>query len=127
MTLVSVQFSTSALSAGLAYLGLLQFFAAILNVLPVPGFDGWGILAPYLPPRVPQRVRPIQPWAPLIFFALLWTFQPRSSAALWNASSRLGRTYSGRQHAAGRHRQRPVHVLAELVSCSRRLWQDRRT
>jgi len=101
LTLVSVQFSTpSALSAGLAYLGLLQFFAAILNLLPVPGFDGWGILAPYLPPRVVQRVRPIQPWAPLIFFALLWTFRPLS-AALWDASSWLVDTVGGSTLLAG--------------------------
>lgn len=61
----------SPLGAALSFLGLIQFFAGILNLLPVPGFDGWGILAPYLPRTVVARVRPIQPWAPLIVFAVL--------------------------------------------------------
>ena len=101
LTLVSLQFtSVSALAAGLAYLGLLQFVAAILNLLPVPGFDGWGILAPYLPPRVLQRVRPIQPWAPLIFFAVLWTFRPLTDA-LFDAAHWLYGLLGGSELLAG--------------------------
>ena len=82
------------LAAALAFLGLLQFVAAILNLLPVPGFDGWGILVPYLPPRVVQRIRPIQQWVPLIVFALLWSLPP-VSGALFDAADRLLDVFGG--------------------------------
>ena len=38
----------TALAAALSYLALLQFVAGILNLLPIPGFDGFGIIEPYL-------------------------------------------------------------------------------
>jgi Zn-dependent protease len=34
---------------GLAFLGFLQVTALVLNLLPLPGLDGFGIIAPYLP------------------------------------------------------------------------------
>jgi len=30
-------------------LGFLQITATVLNILPVPGFDGYGAIEPYLP------------------------------------------------------------------------------
>src|SRR5690606_3964444 len=38
-----------ALSAALAFLAFLQATALILNLLPVPGLDGWGVIRPFLP------------------------------------------------------------------------------
>lgn len=77
----------TGLSAGLAFLAVLQFVTFVLNILPVPGFDGFGILAPYLPAAVHRAVAPIRPWAPLIVFALIWSIPQASSIlfdpALW--------------------------------------------
>lgn len=42
----------TALSSALAYLGWLQFLTAVLNLLPIPGLDGYGIIDPYLPHEV---------------------------------------------------------------------------
>jgi len=39
----------TALSSALAWLGWLQFLTAALNLLPIPGLDGYGIIDPYLP------------------------------------------------------------------------------
>src|SRR5207302_10449662 len=33
----------------LAFLGLMQVIAVLLNLIPVPGLDGFGILRPWLP------------------------------------------------------------------------------
>lgn len=59
------------LAAGLSYLALLQLLAFVLNMLPVPGLDGYGAVEPYLPyawRRFGDRARP---YAFLVLFALL--------------------------------------------------------
>jgi Zn-dependent protease len=40
-----------ALHAAVAFLAFLQLSALVLNLLPVPGLDGWGIIEPWLPPE----------------------------------------------------------------------------
>ncbi|WP_019629387.1 site-2 protease family protein [Actinomadura atramentaria] len=56
----------------IAFLGFLQVTAALLNLLPIPGLDGFGVAEPFLP-------RPVRAWADrfggFVFLALL--------AALW--------------------------------------------
>jgi Zn-dependent protease len=37
--------------SAVAFLAFLQVTALLLNLLPLPGLDGYGIIAPYLPPR----------------------------------------------------------------------------
>jgi Zn-dependent protease len=75
------------LGAGLAFLAVLQFIAAILNLLPVPGLDGWGILSPYLSANIHDRVRPFVPWAPLALLIVLVSLpdvaRPLFSTARW--------------------------------------------
>ena len=63
----------NGLYQGLSYLALLQFVTAILNILPVPGFDGFGVLAPYLSPQTLRSIAPIRGWAPLIVFVILFS------------------------------------------------------
>lgn len=58
--------------ATLAFLAFLQVTAAVLNALPVPGVDGFGVLEPYLPRPWLARVAPVAPYAVLGLFALLW-------------------------------------------------------
>ena len=48
---------------GLAFLGFLQVTAAVLNLLPIPGLDGWAIIEPYLDPHTVQRARRSSPGA----------------------------------------------------------------
>ncbi|CAK7285142.1 MULTISPECIES: site-2 protease family protein [Streptomyces] len=56
----------------LAFLALLQVTAALLNFLPVPGLDGYGVLEPWLSYRVKRQVEPFAPFGLLFVFALLW-------------------------------------------------------
>ncbi|MEV6024009.1 site-2 protease family protein [Streptomyces sp. NPDC052036] len=55
----------------LALLALLQVTAAILNFLPVPGLDGYGVIEPWLPYDVKRQVAPFAPFGLLAVFAIL--------------------------------------------------------
>jgi Zn-dependent protease len=59
------------LSAALSYLALLQIAAFFLNILPVPGLDGWGAIEPYLSYKARVFGAKARPWAPLVLFAVL--------------------------------------------------------
>ena len=52
----------------LALLILFQAMAFVLNLLPVPGLDGWGVLRPFLPEGIRSAIRPIETFA---IFALV--------------------------------------------------------
>ncbi|KNB52845.1 site-2 protease family protein [Streptomyces caatingaensis] len=56
----------------LAFLALLQVSAAILNLLPVPGMDGYGIVEPWLSHGVRRQVEPFAPFGLLAVFGFLW-------------------------------------------------------
>ncbi|MEV0263918.1 site-2 protease family protein [Streptomyces sp. NPDC050617] len=56
----------------LAFLALLQVTAAILNFLPVPGLDGYGVIEPWLSYKVRRQVEPLAPFGLLAVFAVLW-------------------------------------------------------
>ncbi|MFI2187836.1 site-2 protease family protein [Streptomyces sioyaensis] len=56
----------------LAFLALLQVTAAILNLLPVPGLDGYGVIEPWLSHSLRRQVEPIAPFGLLLIFGLLW-------------------------------------------------------
>ncbi|AYN41640.1 site-2 protease family protein [Streptomyces dangxiongensis] len=56
----------------LAFLALLQVTAAILNFLPVPGLDGYGVIEPWLSYDVKRQVEPFAPFGLLFVFAVLW-------------------------------------------------------
>lgn len=63
-----------ALAAALSYLAYLQIIAFVLNMLPIPGLDGWGIWEPYLPYKAQRFGAQVRPWAPLALFAALFAF-----------------------------------------------------
>ena len=50
--------------AGLAFA---QIFSVALNLCPIPPLDGFGIIAPYLPPHIRQRLA-TPPWNTMLFF-----------------------------------------------------------
>jgi Zn-dependent protease len=57
--------------AGLAFLGFLQLTAAILNLLPVPGLDGWAIIEPYVDPVTARGAEQVKPWGMIGVIVLL--------------------------------------------------------
>ncbi|WP_030563882.1 site-2 protease family protein [Streptomyces aureocirculatus] len=56
----------------LAFLALLQVTAAILNSLPVPGLDGYGVIEPWLSLNIRRQVEPFAPFGLLAVFGILW-------------------------------------------------------
>ncbi|MEU9983215.1 site-2 protease family protein [Streptomyces sp. NPDC050856] len=56
----------------LAFLALLQVTAAILNSLPVPGLDGYGVVEPWLSYRIRRQVEPFAPFGLLAVFVFLF-------------------------------------------------------
>ncbi|MEV0256685.1 site-2 protease family protein [Streptomyces sp. NPDC050732] len=56
----------------LAFLALLQVTAAILNSLPIPGLDGYGVIEPWLSHRIRRQVEPFAPFGLIAVFAVLW-------------------------------------------------------
>lgn len=58
--------------AAIAFLMFLQVTASVLNLLPVPGLDGYGIVEPYLPVSWRKQAAAIAPFAIIALFALLW-------------------------------------------------------
>lgn len=59
------------LAIGLSCLALLQVLAFVLNILPVPGLDGFGVLEPFLPLGARRLAARVRPWAPIALFVLL--------------------------------------------------------
>ena len=57
--------------AGVAFLGFLQVTAVILNLLPIPGLDGYGALEPHLAPETQRKLEPVKGWGFLILLLLL--------------------------------------------------------
>jgi Zn-dependent protease len=68
---VAVVPMAAGLAIALSCLALVQVLAFVLNILPVPGLDGFGALEPYLPPAAVRLAAQVRPWAPLALFALL--------------------------------------------------------
>lgn len=56
---------------GLSMLAFVQVLAFVLNILPVPGLDGFGAIEPYLSPQAREFGAKARPWAPLVLFALI--------------------------------------------------------
>jgi Zn-dependent protease len=59
----------SVLWAGVAFLGFLQLTAVLLNLLPVPGLDGYDALEPHLSPETQRALAPAKQWG---FFVLIF-------------------------------------------------------
>ena len=61
--------------AAMAFMGFLQVTAFVLNMLPVPGLDGYSALEPHLSPQTQRALQPAKQWAFLILLLLLFTPQ----------------------------------------------------
>jgi len=63
-----------------AFLGLLEVAGAVLNLLPIPSLDGFGIIDPWLPQPIQQKARKLGRYGFVVLFALLWFVDPVSNA-----------------------------------------------
>ncbi len=66
-----------------AFLALLEITAVILNLIPIPPLDGYGIISPYLPVAIRQRLDQAGFMLLLLVFAVLW-YVPFIANAFWS-------------------------------------------
>jgi Zn-dependent protease len=71
---------------GLGFLALLQIMAAVLNLIPVPPFDGYRVVAPFLEPDLRVRIDQASAIIMLVVFFLLW-YVPFVNNIFWTAVS----------------------------------------
>jgi Zn-dependent protease len=57
--------------SAVAFLGFLQITALLLNLLPIPGLDGYGALEPHLSPETQRAVAPAKQFGFLFLLVLL--------------------------------------------------------
>ncbi|BBZ46117.1 site-2 protease family protein [Mycobacterium parmense] len=70
----------AVLWSGVAFLGFLQVTALVLNVLPIPGLDGYDALEPHLSPETQRALAPAKQWA---FFILVFLLLAVPALAQW--------------------------------------------
>jgi Zn-dependent protease len=66
--------------AALAFLGFIEVIAVILNLLPIPGLDGFGILRPWLPYSWQSLAIRFSQLSIILVFIVLWNVAPARSA-----------------------------------------------
>ena len=59
------------LAVGLSALAFIQVLAFVLNILPIPGLDGFGVLEPYLSMPTRMLAARVRPWATIVLFLLI--------------------------------------------------------
>jgi Zn-dependent protease len=76
--------SREGLWPGLAFLAFLQVSALVLNLIPLPPFDGFGVLQPFLPEGIQKAVAQVSGLIPWAVFFLLW-YVPEVYNTFWAA------------------------------------------
>ena len=76
-----------ALHSLLAYLLVIEVTLIVLNLLPLPGLDGYGVIEPFLPRSVAGPLNAVRPWGLVILLALVLT---GSLDFVWDAGFAVG-------------------------------------
>lgn len=63
----------------IAFLVYLEVFVVIINLLPIPSLDGYGIIEPWLPPEIQTKLRKFAQYGIFVLFALVWFVEPFGS------------------------------------------------
>ncbi|WP_431961152.1 site-2 protease family protein [Actinacidiphila sp. bgisy160] len=79
--LITLDSAHAPFASALAFLAMLQVTAAILNLLPVPGLDGYGVIEPWLSYRTRRQLEPFGQFGLLAVFGVLWI--PEVNAAFF--------------------------------------------
>ena len=68
--------------SGVAFLGFLQVTALVLNLLPIPGLDGYGAVEPHLSPETRRALEPVRQFGFVILIGVLAIMQHVGKRAL---------------------------------------------
>lgn len=77
--------SENWLWSSLAFLVLLEIAGILLNLLPVPPLDGYGIIEPWLPRNAQIQLNKFGKYGIWVIFGLLWYVQPLNQL-FWNGT-----------------------------------------
>jgi len=100
IAVVSLGELPAGLAAGLSCLALVQVLAFMLNILPVPGLDGFGVLEPYLPDQARRFADTVGLYAILALILLIITV-PAVGNALFGTGFAVFAALGGDPLAAG--------------------------
>lgn len=78
-----------ALFEALTVLAFLQAMGLILNLLPIPGLDGFGAIRPFLPAALSPHLRKAEGLVMIVLLLVIF-WVPGASAALFRAAASLG-------------------------------------
>jgi tetratricopeptide (TPR) repeat protein len=88
-TLNSDRFLTGTLVfVSLAFLILINIYVILINLLPIPSLDGYGIIEPWLPRSVQRQLNQFGKYGIWILIALLWFVRP-FNLFLWNLTESI--------------------------------------
>lgn len=82
---------------GIAFLGFLQITAIIINLLPIPGLDGFGILEPFLPREMVEFSNFLRPFGFLILYLFVFVDSPISDffwSTVWGVTELLSPNFA---------------------------------
>lgn len=82
IVLTTTSIGSTAFGPGLAFLAFLQIMAVVLNLIPVPPFDGYGVIEPFLPDGLRMQVAQVRGGFIWVVFLVLW-FVPVAGRALF--------------------------------------------
>jgi Zn-dependent protease len=90
---LALQFSTipEPYLPGLSFLMVLQVSAVLFNSLPVPPFDGYNVLEPFLSPEIRNQVDRFSSISIWVILLLFW-FVPPVSNSFWETVYRVSTT-----------------------------------
>jgi len=80
-----------SLLPGLSFLLVLQVSAVLFNSIPLPPFDGYGVLEPFIDRAVRDQVNHFRDVSIWIIFLLFW-FVPAVSSSFWSTVYRVSTT-----------------------------------
>ena len=80
-------------------LAYFQIIAFVLNILPIPGLDGFGVIEPFLSRGARAFAAQVRPWAPMALFVLIIGV-PGVSRVFFDAGSALFQLVGGIPQAA---------------------------
>jgi Zn-dependent protease len=67
---------------GLSFLLALQISAVFFNLIPLPPFDGYGVIEPFLHPDISMQMNQLRSITLMVIFMLFW-FVPVVSKVFW--------------------------------------------
>jgi len=85
--------STASVWPGISFLIVLQIWAILFNLIPLPGLDGYGVIGPFLSPPMQMQMERMRAYAIWILIIALW-YIPFVGSFFWGivfiVSSLLG-------------------------------------